>query len=151
MDLVPDEFISEGVLAALSAKDMKGKRVLLPRAEVARDVIPKGLAELGATVDVVTAYRTVNSGRKKEELEALIREGKVHVITFTSPSTVINFMDIMGDDYKIPASIKIACIGPVTVTAAGKLEIRVDIVQETYTVPGMVKEIKKSFESRVSS
>lgn len=145
VDLVPDEFISEGVLAALSAKDMKGKRVLLPRAEVARDVIPKGLANLGATVDVVTAYRTVNSGRKKEELKALIREGKVHVITFTSPSTVINFMDIMGDDYKIPASIKIACIGPVTVTAAGKLGIRVDIVQETYTVAGMIEAIKEKF------
>ncbi len=145
VDLVPDEFISEGVLAALGGKDMKGKRVLLPRAKVARDVIPKGLSKMGALVDVVTAYRTVNSGRKIEELEGLIGEGKVDVITFTSPSTIIHFMDIMGEDYKIPDSIRVACIGPVTVTAAKKLGIRVDIVQETYTVPGMVEAIKEKF------
>ena len=148
VDLVPNEFISEGILAALSQTDMKGKRVLIPRAEVARDVIPKGLADMGATVDVVTAYRTVNSGRKKEELEGLIREGKVDVITFTSPSTVIHFFDIMGDDYKLPESIKIACIGPVTVTAAKKLGLRIDIVQETYTVPGMVEAMKEAFKTK---
>ena len=145
VDLVPDEFISEGVLAALKDEPMKGKRVLLPRAEVARDVIPKGLKEMGATVDVVTAYRTVNSGRKKEELDQLICEGKVDVITFTSPSTVINFVDIMGEDYKLPGGVRIACIGPVTVTAAKKLGFRVDIVQETYTVKGMVESIKEKF------
>ena len=150
VDLVPDEFISEGVLAALADKDMKGKRVLLPRAEVARDVIPQGLSKMGATVDVVTAYRTVKSGRRREELEALIQEGKVDVITFTSPSTVINFVDIMGEDYKIPAAIKVACIGPVTVTAARKLGLRIDIVQETYTVPGMVEAIKEKFRVRSS-
>jgi len=124
---------------------MKGKKVLLPRAEIARDVIPKGLARMGAIVDVVTAYRTVNSGRKKEELDELIREGKVNVITFTSPSTVINFMDIMGEDFRISDQVKIACIGPVTVTAAKKLGIRIDIVQETYTIPGMVEAISRYF------
>jgi uroporphyrinogen III methyltransferase/synthase len=115
---------------------------------VARDIIPKGLTEMGAKVDVVTAYRTVNSGRKKGELEGLIRDGKVDVITFTSPSTVIHFFDIMGDDYKIPESIKIACIGPVTVTAAKKLGLRIDIVQETYTVPGMVEAMKEAFRTK---
>ena len=146
VDLVPDEFISEGVLAALTGKDMKGKRVLLPRAEVARDVIPKGLAKMGAIVDVVTAYRTVNSGRTRDELEGLIGESRVDVITFTSPSTVINFMDIMGDDYKIPDGIRIACIGPVTVTAAKKLGIRIDIVQEIYTIPGMIAAMAEYFK-----
>jgi uroporphyrinogen III methyltransferase/synthase len=61
VDIVPDEYISEGVVQAFEGQNLHGKRVLLPRAEIARDIIPDGLSKLGATVDVVTAYRTVNS------------------------------------------------------------------------------------------
>ena len=147
VDIVPREFVSEGVVKAFQAVDLDGKRVLLPRAAVARDVIPRGLTELGAKVDVVVAYRTVNSGRKRPELDKLIGEGRVDVITFTSPSTVSNFFEIMGKDYALPADVKIACIGPVTEKAAVRAGLRVDIFQESYTVPGLVQSLLKYYKS----
>ena len=146
VDIVPREFVSEGVVKAFQGVDLRGKRVLLPRAAVARDVIPRGLAELGAKVDVVVAYRTVNSGRKRSELGKLIGEGKVDVITFTSPSTVSNFFEIMGKDYALPAGVEVACIGPVTEKAAVRAGLRVDILQETYTVPGLVQSLVEYYK-----
>jgi uroporphyrinogen III methyltransferase/synthase len=146
VDIVPEEFISEGVVAALKGQDMEGARVLLPRAEVARDVIPESLKKLGARIDVAVAYRTVSSGRDWKELEQLIEEGKVEVITFTSPSTVNNFMTIMGEGLNLPENIRIACIGPVTEKAAQKAGLRVDIVQGPYEITGLVSAMKEWFE-----
>ncbi len=98
-------------------------------------------------MDVVVAYRTVNSGRKRPELDKLIGEGRVDVITFTSPSTVSNFFEIMGKDYALPADVKIACIGPVTEKAAVRAGLRVDIFQESYTIPGLVQSLLKYYKS----
>jgi uroporphyrinogen III methyltransferase/synthase len=149
VDVVPEEFISEGVVKAFQEFDIKGKKFLLPRAETARDVIPEGLTKLGAEVDVVAAYRTVNSGRDKSELENLMSEGKVDVITFTSPSTVTNFMEIMGKEFVIPPTIKIACIGPVTSAAVKKAGLPVDIIQERYTIPGLVETLVEYFSKKI--
>ena len=148
VDVVPEEFISEGVVREFEQFNLKGSRILLPRAEKARDVIPEGLTRLGAKVNVVTAYRTVNSGRDKSELENFIRERKVDVITFTSPSTVTNFMEIMGKEFVIPPTIKIACIGPVTSAAVKKAGLPVDIIQERYTIPGLVDTLVGYFSRR---
>jgi uroporphyrinogen III methyltransferase/synthase len=136
--LIPDSFISEGVVKAFAGRDIKNSRILLPRAEKARDVIPEGLAALGAVVDVVTAYRTVGSDKKKEELDHLIDADKVDVITFTSPSTVTHFREIMGGNWQLPERVRIAAIGPVTAAAVCKAGFAVDILQETYTIPGLV-------------
>ena len=149
VDLVPDEFISEGVVKAFEKINLRRSRMLLPRAEMARDVIPEGLAKLGTKVDVVTAYRTVNSGKDKSELEKLMNDGKVDVITFTSPSTVHNFMEIMGRDYATPKGIKIACIGPVTAAAVKKAGLPTDIIQERYTIPGLVETLIKYYRKKV--
>jgi uroporphyrinogen III methyltransferase/synthase len=146
VDLIPDSYISEGVVRAFEKHDLKGRKILLPRAETSRDVIPEGLAGLGAVVDVVTVYRTVASDRKKEELEPLIAAGKVDVITFTSPSTVTNFMDIMGKDFKLPPQIRIACIGPVTAAAVKKAGLPVDIMREEFTIPGLVEAMIEFFK-----
>ena len=141
VDLVPEEFISEGVVKAFAGEDLRGRRVLLPRAEQARDVIPEGLAKMGADVDVATAYRTVRSDRNAAELESFLAEDKVDVITFTSPSTVANFLEIMGPDFHLPSKVRIACIGPVTETAARRAGLPVDILQERYTIPGLVEAL----------
>jgi uroporphyrinogen III methyltransferase/synthase len=146
VDIVPDEYISEGVVKAFEGRNLQGKKVLLPRAEIARDIIPDGLSKLGATVDVITAYRTVNSGRKKDELYYWIKQNKVDVITFTSPSTVTNFIDIIGNNERLPENIKIACIGPVTSAAAQEAGLNVDIMQGPYIISGLVKAIIKSFD-----
>ena len=147
VDLVPGEYISEGVVRAFESVDLAGRRVLLPRAAEARDVIPEGLAKRGASVDVVTAYRTVRSERRKEDLQALLDAGSVDVVTFTSPSTVVNFKKIMGDD-PLPERVRIACIGPVTAAAAKKQGFAVDIYQETFTIPGMVEALVNYFAAK---
>lgn len=147
VDIVPDDYISEGVVEAFAREDIRDKRVLLPRAEVARDVIPEGLTDLGAEVDVVVAYRTVSSGRNVGELFELIAQRKVDVVTFTSPSTVINFMDIIGEGTTLPSHIRIACIGPVTKRAAEAAGFTVDIMHEPYIIAGLVGAIEKAFSN----
>jgi uroporphyrinogen III methyltransferase / synthase len=147
VDLIPEEFISEGVVRAFAGENLRGCRVLLPRAEEARDVIPEGLAEMGAKVDVVTAYRTVRSDRDAAELLPLFAGGKVDVITFTSPSTVTHFLGVMGPDFRLPARVRIACIGPVTAAAAQKAGLTVNIFQECYTIPELVNAIAAHFRS----
>jgi uroporphyrinogen III methyltransferase/synthase len=138
VDLIPEEFIAEGILQSFASMDLAGQKILIPRAYTARDILPQGLRKQGAVVNVVTAYQTVNSGRKKEELEGLINEGKVDIITFTSSSTVTNFVAIMGSDYVLPPQVRIACIGPVTKAAAKKAGFKIDIEQQEYTMEGLV-------------
>jgi len=141
VDLVPEEFIAEGILQSFSALDLQGKNILIPRAAKARDILPEGLRKMGATVDVVTAYQTVNSGRKKEELKELLEAGAVDIITFTSSSTVTNFAEIMGKDFVLPPQVRVACIGPVTAATARKAGFQIDIEQKEYTMQGLVQSL----------
>ena len=145
VDLVPKEYISEGVVRAFAGEDLKGGRVLLPRAAEARDVIPEGLAKMGAEVDVVTVYQTVRTDRDAAELAPLLAAGKIAVVTFTSPSTVTHFLGIMGPGFQLPPGVRIACIGPVTAAAAQKAGLTVDILQEQYTIPGLVAAMAAHF------
>jgi uroporphyrinogen III methyltransferase/synthase len=149
VDLVPEEFISEGVVRAFASENLQDCRILLPRAEEARDVIPEGLEQMGAKVDVITAYRTVRSDRNASEILPLMEEGKVDVITFTSPSTVIHFLGIMGPGFTLPSQVRIACIGPVTADAARKAGLTVDILQERYTIPELVDAIAAHYAEAV--
>ena len=139
--LVPPRFVAEEVLDALVARGVSGKRILLPRAQVARDVLPRGLAGAGAQVDVVAVYRTVLP-HVDEETRGEVE--KAHIITFTSPSTVKNFLKIMegwaregGLEGKILASI-----GPVTSQAMRELGLRVDVEAREYTVKGLVEALE---------
>ena len=141
VDLVPEKFISEGILKSFSGINLRGKKILIARAAKARDVLPAGLKKSGAKVDVVTAYETINSGKKKDDLESLFKENKVDVITFTSSSTVNNFVKIIGRDFSLPKGVKIACIGPVTAAAAKKAGFSIDIHQEEYTMDGLVQSL----------
>jgi len=150
VDIVPKQFIAEGILQSFSALDLKGSKILIPRAAKARDVLPEGLNKLGASVDVVAAYQTVNSGKKKEDLAVLINDNKVDVLTFTSSSTVTNFMEIMGRDFKLPANINIACIGPVTAATAKKAGFKIDINQEEYTMEGLVQSLIEHVKNKSS-
>ena len=147
VDLVPEEFIAEGILKSFAAMNITGQKILIPRAAKARDILPETLKKQGADVTVAATYRTVNSGRKKEELTGLIDEGDVDVITFTSSSTVANFVDIMGSDYALPEKVKIACIGPVTAQTAQKAGFKIDIMQNEYTMEGLVKSLILHFKN----
>ncbi len=144
-DLVPKEFIAEGLLKSFAEIDLEGKKILIPRAAKARELLPEGLKKMGAEVVTATTYRTVSSGRKREELNARLAEGDVDVITFTSSSTVTNFVDIMGKDFALPPSVRVACIGPVTAGTAVKAGFKIDILEHEYTMEGLVRALVDHF------
>ena len=130
-DLVPERFVAESLLEAMTGSGTPG-RVLLARAEVARDVLPDGLRERGWTVDVVDAYRTVPAAVSDEQRASISR---ADVITFTSSSTVDRFIDAVGVEAVPPV---VACIGPVTAATARGHGLTVDVEAEVHTVDGLV-------------
>jgi len=123
------------LVAALAGEDLKGKRVLLPRAAVARDLVPDTLRERGAVVDVVEAYRTIipadAAARAKEALAH-----KPDWITFTSSSTVTNLVAVAGREAL--AGIKIASIGPVTSATARAAGLVVNVEAQPHTIEALV-------------
>jgi uroporphyrinogen III methyltransferase/synthase len=131
-DLVPDRFVAEALLAALPDPPPAGGRVLLARAEVARDVLPDGLRAAGWTVDVVDAYRTIVAPLDEAQRAAVTT---ADVITFTSSSTVERFLEAVGAAAVPPV---VACIGPITAATARAHGLTVDIEAATHTVDGLV-------------
>jgi uroporphyrinogen III methyltransferase/synthase len=148
VDLVPEQYISEGILQSFASVNMQGRKVLIPRAAQARDILPAGLKKTGAAVDVVTAYETVSSEKKKEELLEELGDNHIDVITFTSSSTVTNFLKIMGGDFSLPQQVRIACIGPVTAATARRAGLPVDIRQDEYTMEGLVQSLIRYFKKK---
>lgn len=139
-DLVPEEYVAESMVAAFSAHDLSGKRILLPRAAVARDLAPAELARRGARVDVVEAYRTgVPRGTMERVREIFFGERKPDWITFTSSSTVANFVGAAGGHTL--EGVKIASIGPVTSATARKYGLEVTVEASPYTTDGLVAAI----------
>lgn len=142
VDLVPEEYVAEAVAAALVASGVDGLRVLLPRAEMARETLAEELEKAGATVDKVVCYRTVPALRRLAGLREELREGEIDVVTFASSSTVRFLVEGLGDDAAVLLSnAKVACIGPITADTARDLGIRVDIVASDHTIPGLVEAL----------
>jgi uroporphyrinogen-III synthase len=141
--LMPEEYVAESVVASLRPKVL-GKRILLARAKLARDVIPRELRKAGARVDVVEAYETLVPKTSLGRLRAVLRDGRnrPHVITFTSSSTVRNFLALLGGrDRRQLKGVKLASIGPVTSSTLRDLGLPVDIEARRYTIPGLVEAI----------
>jgi len=131
-DLVPERFVAESLVEAFPSGS---GGVLLPRAAVARDVLVEGLRQKGWDVDVVTAYRTRAA---EPSSSALAEAGKADAITFTSSSTVTNFLQVAGLD-AVPAVV--VCIGPVTAATAREAGLTVDVVAEEHTIEGLVEAL----------
>ena len=142
-DFVPPEYRAESVIEAMLQLGVEGSRVLIPRAREAREILPEKLAAAGARVEVVTAYETVLDDTGAEEMRDMLSAGEIDIITFTSSSTVKNFVTLLdGFDLSgLPASVTIACIGPVTAGTARDLGLRVDMVAEEFTIPGLVQTL----------
>jgi uroporphyrinogen-III synthase len=149
VDVVPKEYVAESVVRSLRSK-VKGKRVLLVRAKVARDVIPSELRKAGARVDVVEAYETVVPQSSLTRLRAALKNPKrrPHVVTFTSSSTVRNFMALLGRRHTTLDGIRMASIGPVTSSTLRELGLPVDISAKEFTIPGLVQAIVEEIGSR---
>jgi uroporphyrinogen III methyltransferase/synthase len=149
-DLVPSEFKAEGVLAALGGTKVKGQKFLIPRAKVAREIIPDKLREQGAEVTVATAYENVRPSADLDRVQKLFEEKKITAVTFTSSSTVHNFIEILGQkEYKkLIEGVKIACIGPVTAKTAEEYGLKTDIMPREYTIPALVDALVDYFSRK---
>ena len=142
-DLLPQLFVAESLLEALTAQNIRGKHVLLPRADIARKALPQGLLEAGALVTEVDAYRTVLGQPDAGALAALNENDGVDIITFTSSSTVRNFVALLGAERVTQLSKRaaIAAIGPITAQTARELGLHVEIQAEKYTIAGLIEAI----------
>jgi uroporphyrinogen-III synthase len=149
VDIVPDKYVAESVVRSLKAK-VKGKRVLLVRAKVARDVIPRELRKAGARVDVVEAYETVVPKASQNRLHALFNNNRrrPHIITFTSSSTARNFCALASKASL--RGIRTASIGPVTSATLNQLGLPVAIEAKEFTISGLVGAIVKWQRARTS-
>jgi len=149
VDLMPPEYRAEAVLDALKARtDLKGLRILLPRADLAREVLPDELRAAGADVTEVTAYRTVLAEAGGEpDVYRMLLDRRVDAIMFTSASTVRNFVKIIGAEpaADLLRTTVVACIGPVTAEAAQQLGIRTSVMPPTYTIPALVDALVDHF------
>ena len=143
VNVVPEEYVAESVVEALR-NEVAEKRVLLARARVARDVIPRELRQLGAKVDVVEAYETVIPQSSRTTLRAILKDSKrrPHAITFTSSSTVRNFIALLGKKPLLDG-IRLASIGPVTSATLRELGLPVDVEATEYTIPGLIKALSR--------
>jgi uroporphyrinogen III methyltransferase/synthase len=152
VDLIPEKFRAEGLIDAITKMQtgkekfeiLKGVRFLLPRAEIAREIFPEMVTELGGEIDVPVVYRTIKPESHGKRLRRFLREGKFTIATFTSAATFLNFREIIGDDVeKLLNGVAIAVIGPVTAKAIEKTGLRVDIMPRESTIDDMVSEIMK--------
>jgi uroporphyrinogen III methyltransferase/synthase len=140
VDLMGKDYVAEGLVEAFSAFDLSGKRVLLPRAAVARDLVPTELTRRGAQVDVVEAYRTVIPEEANDRAREIFEgEGRPDCITFSSSSTVQNFVTAAGAE--VLAGVKVASIGPVTSKTARGLGIEIAAEAQPFTIDGLVNAI----------
>ena len=149
-DLVPEKFNAEGLIEAFvsehgtqdTERGLRGIKILLPRAETAREVFPQKVRELGGEIDVFTAYRAVKPEVHGKRLKRFLKKGKISIATFTSAATFNNFMEIMGEEaLDLLKDVVIAAIGPVTAKAVEKAGLEVRIMPRKATVDAMVKEI----------
>ena len=147
-DLVPGEYRAEAILEGLSGGEIKGKRFLLPRAMVARDVLPETLRQWGAEIDVVPAYKTVLPRERSAAMLERLRSGEIDCLTFTSSSTVSNFFSLFEAETLLPLlqRVCIACIGPVTAKTAEEHGLRVEIMPSQYTIAGLAQAISDHFQ-----
>lgn len=140
VDFTPSKFVAESVVEEFP-EDPAGKRILIPRAKEAREVLPEKLREKGAQVDIVTSYRTVIEESCAPPIREMLQKGEIDIITFTSSSTVKNFVQLVGRE-SVPEGVTIACIGPITAQMAEEHGLKPDIVAEEYTIEGLVRALR---------
>lgn len=139
-DVVPDEYVAESVVAALSGEGLSGRRVLLPRASAGRDVIPEELTRLGAQVDVLAVYRTVVPPELAQQAQAVLAAARPDWITLTSSSTVKNLLAAAGAE--LVGAAKLASIGPVTSEVAQRHGLAVTVEATPSTIEALVESMQ---------
>jgi uroporphyrinogen III methyltransferase / synthase len=147
IDLMPDQYVAESLMDALKEAEpnLKGKRFLLPRADIARSFLPEALREADAEVTELVTYRTTVPATAEDRADALVAYAP-DIVTFTSSSTARNFHEIMGEDRlaKLPQGIRYSSIGPMTTTTANELGMPISIEPPQHDIPHLVDAIVKA-------
>ncbi len=144
IDCQPPKYVAESVVEALKkVEEIKGKRFLMPRTDIARSYIPEELEKMGAEVSDIIAYKTVLATDGDNIVLDKLKDGEVDIVTFTSASTVKNFVKIIGEDNlaAFKNNVQFASIGPITNDSAEEMNIDISIKAEEYTIPGLVQAI----------
>jgi uroporphyrinogen III methyltransferase/synthase len=156
-DVVARTFVAEGLLEALADYDLNGAKVLLPRAAQAREVLPETLASRGAKVEVVPAYETVAPTGSAEALKQAMADG-FDAVTFTSSSTVTNFLALLDQDDRQKLirrskakQITVASIGPITSQTAREAGLEVQVEPEAYTIGDLAQALSSHFAASSES
>lgn len=150
VDIVPEEYVAESVVSAIR-HEVAGKKVLLIRGTLARDVIPKALEEAGATVDTADAYHTVIPGDSVAQVrESFLSTTPPDIVTFTSSSTVNNFIRLMNTSgfSERPVALQAASIGPITSASLREHAWEPWVEAHEHTIPGLVEAICKASSGR---
>lgn len=155
-DLVPEKFTGEGLAEALIKDGVQGKRIVLPRALVARNVLPEMLKEAGADVVVAPVYQNVPPKGRKEQLREELGEKDIDMVTFTSSSTVTNFLTMVDADsddelHSLLGNVDIAAIGPITAKTVVENGLEVAVQPETYTINDMANAIVDHYRKSKAS
>ncbi len=151
-DLIPEEYRAEAIVEAFRKMGATPGKILLPRAAKAREVLPEDLKKMGFEVDVVPAYQTVKPDQDTAMVAEMFREGRIDMVTFTSSSTVTNFLGML--DHHDPSlrntltSATMACIGPITAKTAKENGLEVDLTPTEYTIDSLTDAILEYYEKR---
>jgi uroporphyrinogen III methyltransferase/synthase len=144
VDVIPTRFVAEGLIEKLSERDdVAGARILYVTAEGAREVLPDGLTALGADVNVIEAYRSIQDGASASRLKRALESGTVSAVTFTSASSVKSYVEIVGDELSLKSPA--ASIGPQTTEAITTAGIELLVEAEESTIDGLVAAIVRTF------
>ena len=150
-DLIPGEYRAESVVESFKGLGVKGTKILLPRAASAREVLPEELQKMGAHVEVVPAYRTVRPDNNTAKVRKMLEHGGIDMVTFTSSSTVNNFVEMFKTDVrelrKWMTAVAVACIGPITADTAQKHGFTVSLTPPEYTIESLTDSIVQYFSS----
>ena len=144
-DLVPCTYKAEELAEALAPQLEKGDKVLIPRAKEAREVLPETLRRLGAEADVITAYETAAVCENAAELMVALQNKEVDMVTFTSSSTVTNFLKVLGGSKELLEGVALAAIGPVTAETCRKNGLTPAVTAGTFTIDGLTDAIKSYY------
>lgn len=145
-DVTPRDFRAESLLLELEGRVMPGQRVLLPRGDIAREVLAEGLAGKGAAVEPVVVYCNRPAKENGDALRELLSKKQIDAITFASPSAVDNFLDVLGECERfVLEGVVVACVGPTTADHARGRGLRVDVMPERYTMPELARALAAHF------
>ncbi len=147
-EYMPSEYRTEAILEHLAGDLKPGEKVLLPRSDLARKILPETLCSMGAVVDDIVVYRTMKGKGDISLLRQLLLDKMIHIVTFTSCSTVRNFADMLGEDATaLLEGVTLASIGPVTTKTAQDLGLDIASEAAEYTIDGLVKAVLSEWEN----